>query len=76
MSSKLMIVLTTIGVVGLSFGSGALADSYHGVQEASNFDAANVSEDVAGVGYAAVGQGDEAGYVSQPRYHGGPKTPY
>jgi hypothetical protein len=48
-----------------------LADSYHGTQEAANFDAATVSEDV---GYAAVGGADVSGYESAPRYHGGPKN--
>ncbi|HEX4553551.1 MAG TPA: hypothetical protein VH249_06170 [Xanthobacteraceae bacterium] len=74
MSSKLMIVLTTVGVVGCSFASGALADSYHGTDEASNYDPANVSQEVAGFGYAAVGQGDDWSYASEPRYHGGPKS--
>jgi hypothetical protein len=71
MSNKLMIALATIGVVGCSFAGGALADPYHGTQEASSYDAATVSEDV---GYAAVDTADESGYVSGPRYHGGPKN--
>ena len=74
MSNKLMIVLTTIGVVACSFANGALADPYHGTDEASNYDAPNVSQDVGGFGYAAVGQSDDWDYVSQPRYHGGPKN--
>jgi hypothetical protein len=71
MSNKLMIALATVGVVGCSFAGGALADPYHGTQEASSYDAATVSEDV---GYAAVDTADESGYVSGPRYHGGPKN--
>ena len=71
MSNKLMIALATVGVVGCSFAGGALADSYHGTQEAANFDAATVSEDA---GYAAVGGADVSGYESGPRYHGGPKS--
>jgi hypothetical protein len=73
MSNKLMIALATIGVVGYSFAGGALADPYHGAQQASNYDAANISQ-VDSFGYAAVGQGDDWGYTSQPRYHGGPKN--
>jgi hypothetical protein len=71
MSKKLMIALTTVGVVGCSFVGGALADPYHGTQEASSYDAATVSADV---GYAAVGEADQSGYESGPRYHGGPKN--
>jgi hypothetical protein len=71
MSNKLMIALATVGVVGCSLAGGALADPYHGTQEASNYDAATVSEDV---GYAVVGEAVESGYESGPRYHGGPKN--
>ena len=71
MSNKLMIALATVGVVGCSLAGGALADPYHGTQQASSYDAATDSEDV---GYAAVGKADGSGYESGPRYHGGPKN--
>jgi hypothetical protein len=79
MSSKLMIVLTTIGIVGSSVASGALAAPRHGVGEARYFSGPNASEEDAG--YAAVGEVNRSGYgfgdsVSEPRYHGGPKSPY
>jgi hypothetical protein len=75
MSSKLMIVLTTIGTVGCSVASGALAAPHHGVEEARHFRGSNASA------YAAVGEESQSvdGFgsdVSEPRYHGGPKSPY
>ena len=80
MSSKLMIVLTTISIVGSSVASGALADPYHGAGEARYF-SGTTSEEANGAGYAVVGEVNQSGYgfgrdVSEPRYHGGPKSPY
>jgi hypothetical protein len=43
MSSKLMIVLTTIGTVGCSVASGAWAAPHHGVEEARHFSGSNAS---------------------------------
>jgi hypothetical protein len=76
MSSRLMIVLATIGVAGFSLAGSALADPYHGTDEGSNYDRAIVSPYVYGTGYAARGGVNEWGYESQPRYYGGPKSPY
>ena len=83
MLSKLMIVLTTITIVGSSVASGALAAPYHGAGEdrgageARYFSGANASEHADGAGYAAVGEVNNSGYgVSEPRYHGGPKSAY
>ena len=74
MSSRLMIALATIGIVGASVAGSASADPYHGTDEASNYDRAIASKDVDGAGYAAFGDVYDWGYQSQPRYHGGPKN--
>jgi hypothetical protein len=81
MSSKLMIVLTTIGIVGCSVASGALAAPHHRVEEARHFSGSNASAEVNGAAYAVVGEESQSGDgfdsdVSEPRYHGGPKSPY
>ena len=77
MSSKLMIVLATISIVGSSVASETLAAPYHGVGEARYFSGPNASEEANGAGYAAVGEVNQSGYgVGGPRYHGGPKSAY
>jgi hypothetical protein len=60
MSSKLMIVVTTISIVGSSIASGAMAASYHGGPR--YFSDANPSRPADGAGYAAFGS------VNRPAY--------
>jgi hypothetical protein len=60
MSSKLMIVLTTVSIVGSSIASEALAASYHGGPR--YFSGANASRQADGAGYSAFGS------VNQPAY--------
>jgi hypothetical protein len=81
MSSRLMIVFATVGIVGASVASGALAAPYHRGGDARYFSGVNVSDDVYGARYAAVGDVNPWGYGfgadgSGPRYHGGPKSSY
>ena len=60
MSRTLMIVLSTISVVGSSIASGALAASYHGGPR--YFSGANASKHAGGAGYGAFGS------VNPPAY--------
>jgi hypothetical protein len=81
MSSRLMIFLTTISIVGSSFASGAFAAPYREAGKARYFSAANASNEWTGAGYAAFAGADQSDYgfgsdASWPRYHGGPKGSY
>ena len=60
MSKTLMIVLSTISVVGSSIASGALAAAYHGGPR--YFSGANASKHAGGAGYGAFGS------VNPPAY--------
>ena len=77
MSRKLLIVVTTISIVGSSIASGALADTVDG----RYFNGVSNSEEATGARYGVVGEMNRSGYgfgggVTEPRYHGGPKSPY
>ena len=77
MSSRLMIVVTTISIVGSSLATGALAAPHHTAGEARYFSGANSSEE----SNAFVGEVNRSGYgfgdhVSKPQYRGGPKSSY
>jgi hypothetical protein len=81
MSSRLMIVLTTISLVGSSVATSALAAPYHGAGKARHLSGANASEEAFGAEFAAVREVDQSsqgfrGDTSTPRYHGGPKSSY
>jgi hypothetical protein len=81
MSRKLMIVVTAIGMVGSSIASGALADQYRDAVDGRYFSGASNSEEAAGARYGVAGEINRSGYgfgggVNEPRYHGGPKSPY
>jgi hypothetical protein len=81
MSSRLMIVLTTISLVGSSVATGALAAPYHGAGKARHLSGADASEEAIGAWYASVGEVDQSSQgfrydTSTPRYHGGPKSSY
>jgi hypothetical protein len=76
-----MIVVTTIGIVGASIASSALADQYRGAVDGRHFSGVNNSEETTGARYGVVGEMNRSGYgfgggVTEPRYHGGPKSPY
>jgi hypothetical protein len=80
MSRKLMIVVTTISIVGSSIASGALADQYRGAVDGRYF-SGNNSEEATGARYGVAGEMNRSGYgfgggVTEPRYRGGPKSPY
>ena len=81
MSRKLMIVVTTISIVGSSIASGALADQYRGAVDGRYFSGVSNSEEATGARYGVAGEMNRSGYgfgggVTEPRYHGGPKSPY
>jgi hypothetical protein len=81
MSSRLMIFLATISIVGPSFAGGALAASYRDAGQPRYLSAANASNAWYGAGYAAFAGVDQSDYgfnydASWPRYHGGPKGSY
>jgi hypothetical protein len=77
MSRKLLIVVTTISIVGSSIASSALADTV----DARYFNGVSNSEEATGARYGVAGEMNRSGYgfgggVTEPRYHGGPKSPY
>ena len=77
MSRKLLMVVTTISIAGTSIASSALADTVDG----RYFNGVSNSEEATGAGYEVVGEINRSGYgfgggVTEPRYHGGPKSPY
>ena len=81
MSNRLMIVLTTLSLVGPSVASGALAAPHRGAGTPRHLTGANVSKQTIGALYASVGEFDQSSRsfgddASAPRYHGGPKSPY
>jgi hypothetical protein len=81
MSCKLMIVVTTISISGFSIASSAWADQYRGAVDGRYFSGVNNSEKTTCARYGVVGEMNRSGYgfgggVTEPRYHGGPKSPY
>jgi hypothetical protein len=77
MSRKLMIVVTTISIVGSSLASSAFAEQYRDAVDGRYFNGVNNSEEAAGAGYGVAGEMNRNGGVTdEPRYHGGPKSPY
>jgi hypothetical protein len=78
MSSKLMTVVMTVGIVGSFVGGGALAAPYHATGEVRYFSDTNASEK-AGRAAATEGDhffGDDVSGTQYPQYHGGPKSAY
>jgi hypothetical protein len=75
--SRKLIVVTTISIVGSSIASSALADTVDG----RYFNGVSNSEEATGARYGVAGEMNRSGYgfgggVTEPRYHGGPKSPY
>ena len=78
MSRKLLMVVTTISIAGTSIASSALADTVDG----RYFNGVSNSEEATGARYGVAGEMNRSGYgfsggvTDEPRYHGGPKSPY
>jgi hypothetical protein len=75
--SRKLIVVTTISIVGSSIASSALADTVDG----RYFNGVSNSKEATGARYGVAGEMNRSGYgfgggVTEPRYHGGPKSPY
>jgi hypothetical protein len=77
MSRKLTIVVTIISIVGSSIARSAFADAVDG----RYFNCVSDSEEATGAWEVAgemnlPGHGFNGGVTDEPRYHGGPKSPY